>query len=281
MAKKGSITLPFFVLWLMALPGSAQMNIAGKPGLIYTPTARETADGTFTVGAHYNPYRYGFRSQLYSQRGQGNFSERILYANLTLLPRLDVNVTLVHLNGKRENLPRAERMIGDRQLDLKYLLLKEKKGQPSVAVIMSAPFSVQASLITYAVVATKNLDITDEIKTELSVGMGSPYFIFRDLDTNEQNFNIFSRFVLKKKSENLFGKDYLVGPFGGVSLNYRKQAGLMAEWDSKRLNVGGYATLWKRWTLQAGLLNFDQVTFGTSYTVPLNALPQSLRKKES
>ncbi|HEV7349182.1 YjbH domain-containing protein [Telluribacter sp.] len=249
------------------------MNISGKPGLIYIPTARETPDGTFTVGANYNPYRYGFRSTYY--KNQGNFSERILYANLTLLHRLEINVNLVHLNGP--GIPYIERMIGDRQLDIKYLLLKEKKLRPSIAVIMSSPFTVQASLITYALVATKQFQFNENIKFELTGGMGSPYFIFRD-DKSGLNYNVLADFKIIKRSEAIFSNDYLTGPFGGLSLNYQQKAGLMAEWDSQRVNVGGYATLFKRWTIQAGLLNFDQLTFGTSYTVPLNALPVRLRK---
>ncbi|WP_207507474.1 YjbH domain-containing protein [Telluribacter humicola] len=274
-AKRGSVILPFFVFWLMALNGYAQMNLSGKPGLMYIPTARETADGTFTVGYAYNPERYGLRSIRYRQQNGTLYSERVLYATLTLLPRLDINVNLLHLNGS--NIPLTERGIGDRQLDIRYLLLKEKEIRPSVAVIMSSPFTVDASMVTYALVATKHLKLTDDLQAEISAGMGSPYYIFRDENINN-NVDVFSKFKLRKKSEDIYNNGYLTGPFGGISVNYRKRVGLMAEWDSQRVNVGGYATLWKRWTIQAGLLNFDQVTFGTSYTVQLNALPRPLRK---
>ena len=54
----------------------------------------------------------------------------------------------------------------------------------------------------------------------------------------------------------------------------------MVEWDSQHLNVGAYALLFKHWTIQAGLLNGDQLTAGTSYSVPLLRLPKRLRKHE-
>ena len=80
------------------------------------------------------------------------------------------------------------------------------------------------------------------------------------------------------KSLLLAGAAVLWGPrpFAGAVLHLRQGTGLMAEWDSRQFNLGAFATLWKRWTLQAGLLDGRQLTFGTSYAVSLlSTKPQS------
>lgn len=245
-------------LWLGA--GSsllhAQVNVSGKPGLLYIPTARVPADGTFWAGATYAPQRYSFRMN-------GQFSETIYFVNLALLPRLELNINLLNMNG---NIPYGQRGIGDRQIDVKYAFLTEKKFRPSAAFILSAPFGIDNSLETIALVATKNLNLGKRFTAEVTAGMGSPYYVFRD-ERNLQNRDIFSGFSFRDKRERSYR--YLAGPFGGVALRYQKKAGLLAEWDSQHFNAGAYVTLFRHWTLQAGLLNGDQWTLGTSYAVSL------------
>lgn len=257
--RKGSYLLPFLLLFIGIFPASAQINLSGKPGLIYIPSAEETADGTFRLGYNYNPINH-------SLRYPGRNPERILYANLTLLKRLDVNFNFLQsISTKSRKLKQG---LGDRQLDLRYLLFKETKFRPSIAVVMSSPFTIDAAMLTHAVVATKKLKLTDDFGLDLTAGYGSPWFVFRDVK-NLENVSIFEGFKWQKKSEYKFNNGYLVGPFGGAVIHFRKKLGLMVEYDSKNINVGLYGLLFNRWTVQAGLLNADQVTVGTSYSFSL------------
>lgn len=242
----------------------AQVNISGKTGLIYIPSAELQQDGTFTMGYNYNPINYAIK---YNKRN----SESIYYANLVVFPRLEVNINLLQANGW---IPFKKRGIGDRQLDLKYVFLKEKTKWPSMAVIMSAPFGVDNSLLTYALVGTKHIPVTNAIEATVTIGLGSPYFIGRTRNAND----ILSDFAIKDKRDSSY--HYLSGPFGGVKFSVAKKAGVMLEWDSQHLNVGAYAVLFKRWTLQAGLLNGEQLTASTSYSVNLFQLPKRFRKHE-
>jgi hypothetical protein len=76
--------LPFLIL-LFTIPSFAQTNISGKTGLIYTPAARYSEDGNLAFGIHFFPGNYGF--------GTDNSNPgRVLYMNLTVLPRFDVNI---------------------------------------------------------------------------------------------------------------------------------------------------------------------------------------------
>lgn len=262
--KRGNVLFPLlFALWLV-LPAHGQTNISGKPGLIYIPSAQQTDDGTFQFGYHYNPIRYGFRS---NRRN----SEGIYFANLTILPRLEVNINLLRINNEQK---RGQKGIGDRQLDLKYLILKETPKRPSLALIISAPFGINNALSTNALVASKTFRLGTRLYTDITAGFGSPWYIQRD-ESEKSNYDIFySLEIIKKKN---LAYRYLSGPFGGFNLRLDKKAGIMAEWDSQHLNMGFYGTLFRRWTIQAAILNFDQITFGTSYAVNMLPLPRKFR----
>ncbi|MCK8493750.1 YjbH domain-containing protein [Spirosoma sp. RP8] len=246
----------------------AQVNVSGKLGLIYIPTAEVQEDGTFSAGYAYNPKNYAFR--FYKKN-----SESIAFVNLAFLPRFEVNINLLNPNGP---IPFMGKGIGDRQIDLKYVVLTEKAKRPSVAVILSAPFGIDNSLITNAVVATKHLTLTKSITAAVTVGVGSPYSIYRAEVKNSQNSDILSGFTLTDKRDKPYY--YLAGPIGGVKFDFAKKGGVMVEWDSQHLNVGAYALLFKHWTVQAGLLNGDQLTLGTSCAFNVLRLPKGLRKHE-
>lgn len=265
---KGRLVLPFLFLWAGLGVALGQVNISGKPGLLYIPTAVASEEGSLRLGASYNPVDYGLRRR-------GRNAERILFANLVILPRLEINLNFLQLIGT-EQYPVRE-ALGDRQLDLRYLLLKETAKRPSVAIVLSSPFTIDAALLTHVVVATKTFQLNGNVRALVTAGVGSPYFVYRDVK-NLQSYNIFEGYKWQKKSEYIHNNNYLVGPFGGVQVEFRKKAGLMAEFDSKHVNLGAYATLFGRWNVQAGLLNFDQVTLGTAYTFSLLKPANQLKK---
>ena len=268
-ATKGRLAvLPLLLVLVSVEVGCCQVNLSGKPGLIYVPSAAFTEDGLLTVGVNYNPAKYAL-----SETGKN--AERVLFANLTILPRLDIGVSLLKPLATTQH--PVIKDIGDRQLDVKYLLFKEKRFFPSVAVIMSSPFTIDASMLTHVVVGSKTVEWNGGWKTVLTAGVGSPYFVYRraSLYTNS---NIFSSFKWQKKSEYLHDNHYLVGLFGGLQLDFRRKAGFMLEYDSQHLNAGVYANLFKRWNVQAGLLNFDRVAFGTAYSFALLKPSKRLEK---
>jgi len=260
-------------LLLITLPllTTAQVNISGKPGLMYIPTARSLQDGDFLVGYSFNPIRYAVSgiNNPGSSTALNQNSENIFYGTLCVLPRLEMSVTLLRPNGY---LPLQARGIGDRQFDFKYLALTERANRPAIAVILSAPFGLNNSLITHALVATKNVRLNEKITAELTVGYGSPYYY--DKSGGGDKYDFFGGYELRDKRKNL--GQYLTGPFGGAAIRFSNKAGVMAEWDSRHLNIGGYATLFNRWTVQAGVINFDQIHVGTSYAVSLRKLTKRI-----
>lgn len=259
--------LLFWVMVWWYLPTFAQVNLSGKSGLMYTPSAVMTDDGFFRIGYNYNPIRYGLR-------GRNENPERILFANVTILPRLEVGVTLLQMIDTPTS--DVSEGIGDRGMDVRYQVLKETEKRPGLAVIMTVPFTIDGAMLTHVVVATKHFEIARDWKLEVSAGYGSPYFVYRQGSTTT-NYSFLSNFVWQKKSTWRYRNHYLEGPFGGLSLSFRQKAGLMAEYDSQHLNIGAYATFFKKWTVQAGWLNGDQFMFGTSFGVNLLKLPRKVK----
>jgi len=245
----------------------AQVNISGKPGIINTPSAVATDDGLFRIGYNFNPAKYSLRPTI-------GMSESIFFANITFLKRFELNANILRLIETKDK--KRKDGIGDRQLDVRYLILKEKKNRPSVAIILTNPFTIDGALLTHALVATKTLKIQTDLKLEMSLGYGSPYYLYRNVD-NYKNSSILNGFKWQKKSTNNYKNHYLQGPFGGAILHYRKIGGLMVEYD-EHLNIGMYVTVLKSWTIQAALLNGNRISFGSSYAIPL--LKSSRRLKQ-
>ncbi|MBB5286688.1 hypothetical protein HNQ92_004849 [Rhabdobacter roseus] len=264
--RRGGLILPFLLLFF-SIGAYAQMNISGKPGLIYIPSAWAAEESSFSFGYKYNPVHYAFRQNR-------RRSESIYHVNLAFLPRLEINLNLLRMNG---DLRVQDRGIGDRQLDIKYLLLKETSYRPALSIILSAPFGIDNSFSSNAIVASKTIPLLPSFYADVTVGYGSPYYILRE-ESEKTNFDIFSNLQLRKKKELRYR--YLSGPLAGLNVRYGKKGGLLVEWDSQHLNLGAYAMLWKRWTMQAALLNGDQVTFGTSYIIDLTPLPKRLRTSD-
>ncbi len=250
---------------------NAQMNLSGKSGLLYTPNATAYIDGSVVVGYNYNPINYSLR---YTHTNP----EQVIFANINLLPRLTITLSL--LQPVQTQKSKLKEGIGDRQVDISYLLLKEKEKFPSLAIIVSSPFMIETAMLTNVLVATKHFKLNSKLNVEANVGYGSPYILSRDGDfqLNLSNSNVFSNLKFQKKSDFKYNNGYLVGAFAGLKLSYQNKAGLMTEWDSQHLNVGVYATLWKKWTIQGGILNGDQFIFGSSFQIQLLKPKKSIAK---
>jgi hypothetical protein len=265
---KGSVALSFLLLF-NGFSSIAQVNNSGKPGLIFTPSALETEEGLFRFGYTYVPIDYALRAR-------NRNPERVVYANVTILKRLEITASLLKVISTKER--KVREAIGDRQLDLRYLILREKSNRPSLAVVLTTPFTIDGAMLTHALIATKNFRLSENLKLEGSVGYGSPYYLYRN-EGNLTSSSILSNYKWQKKSKDRYKNHYLEGPFGGAALHYRSIGGVMAEYDSQNINIGAYAKLFKAWTIQAGLLNFDQVTVGTSVAVSLLKPSRRLKKQ--
>jgi hypothetical protein len=239
----------------------SQRNLSGKPGYLNVPSAAATEDGLLCIGYNYNP-------KYYALRFGGNTSEQILFANLALLPKLDVTFALLQARENGERM--KSQALGDRFFDIRWRVIDERKYFPAVALVSTNPFTIDAAMVTQTIVATKHINLKKHFSIELTLGYGSDYYPSRDV-LNKNNKNIFQSFYLQKKSEDKFENDgYLVGTIGGFKLGYKNRMGLMGEWDGIKWNSGAYVQLFKHLNLQTGLINGDQWMFGASIQGNLN-----------
>jgi hypothetical protein len=183
------------------------------------------------------------------------------------LPRLQVSFLL--LQQRKDGKRKTRDGIGDRQLDIRYQILKEGKYKPALALILSSPFTIDAALQTHVLVATKTLKLTD-FSISPTLGIGSPYYLYRP-EKNLNNGDVFSSFTWQKKSEDRYKNNYLTGVFGGVKCSYQDKISLLAEWDGQKMNTGIAAKFFKKLETQVCVLNFDKLYVGASYTVNLKA----------
>ncbi|MCR9063520.1 MAG: YjbH domain-containing protein [Cytophagales bacterium] len=236
---------------LFLLTSFGQRNLSGKSGLMYIPDASSGTDGLLSSGYLFNPINYSLR------RSKRN-SERVLFANLSLMPRLEITFLLLHplVNGR----PKKRYGIGDRQLDIRYQLFYEKEYMPAVIIGFSSPFTTDAAIESNMVVATKSFK-RNRLDFSGTLGFGSPYYLYRN-EKNLNNSNVLSNFSLQKKSNDLYGNEYLVGLFGGVKVAYKERIHLMIEWDGQKFNSGLHVRFFKKFHIQGGVLNFDQYMFG-------------------
>lgn len=239
--------------------GHAQLNLSGKPGLLNIPTARETQDGELHVGYFYNPVEYAAK-----YNGRFIYPESVYSINVTILPRLDLNLSL--LNPIYKGSYRIEG-IGDRQIEFKYQVLKETEKLPALALYLSAPFGRDVSIATNVLVATKNFKLNEQLSLEASAGYASPWYVYRRMENAKDSASVFAGFKIGNKNDGV--NPHLAGPIAGAKLSYKNQVGVMAEWDSQRINTGVYATFFKCWTVQAGLIGLNAFTAGTSFRAQL------------
>lgn len=254
---RGGFWLPFVFFFWANLAGFGQVNISGKKGLMFIPSAEPMPDGTFQLQAAYLP-----SSQSFFLRDR--YSNTNYNASLQVLPRVGVQFLINRVNAPTSQVRQG---LGDRQVDFTLLLVKETNVLPYVSVIATFPFAIFPPMSMGAIVATKNISAGD-LGIQTTVGWDSPWVMYRDED-NSNNARFFSSFTIRKKEKGERGGQFLYGPFAGLKVGYRQRAGFMAEWTGQQFHVGAYATVAKRLTLQGGRLSAGAWMASIAYQTPL------------
>lgn len=208
----------------------------GVSGLLNIPSADMQEDGTFMAGGNYLPQEmlpqeWGYNS--------GNY-----FVNLTFLPFMEVayrcTLLKVESTGKWNQ---------DRSVSLRLRPLKEGKWWPSV------------------VIGSNDLLTTGELNPFLDSGgnryfssvyaVGTKHFGFYGHDIG---VTVGGHVPFRSRSENK-------GVFGGVSYRpaFLKPLEVMAEYDSKAVNMGVSARLFDHFSLYAYCYDFKTVAGGIRY----------------
>jgi len=260
-------TTGFLFLFLLSLNGYTQNNFLGKPGYMTIPTA-DWKDGRelgFSYG--YIPKEYSYDIFIFDEPAQVNvYSVRVALASF-----MEVNFGAFYRPDLRDEIG-----VGDRQLDFRFRLMREKEYWPSIVLGWSPPGSRAPFMSHDYLVATKNFN-SNFGKFQVSLGYGSPYVLTRDGDDDNEFWKSL-RFI---KKEEFYNNHYLTGVYGGVSYEPLSFLGASVEYNTSTINAGVYAKLWdEHIMLQAYTFEGKEIAFNVNLQFSLNFLPRSLRRYE-
>lgn len=258
--KKFICFVTFLLLYGVTFTVSAQVNVVGKPGQVLTPSAEW--DTLRQVGFTFGMLPESYSINNFMRRHEG--PEHIYGLRLPLTGFLEVSI-----NFTRK--PEIDRIgVGDRHIDLRFRLLKERKILPSVVLVLTPPEGQSTYLSQDLLVLTKNIPLGDAGTLRASGGYSSPYF-YRTSETRSGD----PKGITRKA---VLGNDYLSGFFGSLQWQPWEFLGLMVEHDSQKINTGVFVRWKERLYFQANLIDNRELGFTTSVHFPLDFAPFELRR---
>jgi len=255
----------FILFFALSIAVEAQINFLGKPGLIMTPGTDWVEEEQLGVTYAVIPWEYALFRNTSKNNTTHFYSVRAGFTSF-----MEVNFSIAYRPDLADKIG-----VGDRQLDFRFKLLKEKRYQPAIVLGLSVPGSTSPVMHHDYLVVSKNFD-TGFGNLKTNIGYGSPYVIRKA--PGEANF--FQSLVLDKKED--LGLNYLSGFFGGLRYMPVSFGGLMIEYDTRTWNMGAFVKIWDRFYAQ--VFNYEASSswgFNFSAQFPLDLKPKSLRDARS
>lgn len=182
-------------------------TIYGVTGLIKIPNAYIVDTGKCTTGIAYYKDYYGKNDELYKQW--------TINANIGFHSRFELGVRLALYPDLKGDSPIYDFNI-DRTISGKFILFKEKRAFPQIAIGIQDIIGTRFHNSTY-LVASKMIEVKKSFSFLLNLGYGSKLndWIFKDAANH--------RFI---------------GVFGGTEIGFKKRIYLRAEYDARDINSG-------------------------------------------
>lgn len=231
--------LVFLLLVILSIGAQAQYSI-GMSGLLNMGNAEMNETGTFMGGGNFIPQEM--------TNGRFDYNTANYFVSITFFSFLEASYSCMlfkaELYGQEAKLNQQ-----DRSFSLKIRPLKEGKYHPAIAIGTNDPFS-EASGENYLSkvygMATKTFDLGRGNRIAATAGYYYP---------------------LKQKAM-LRTHD---GICGGISYTpgFCQELKVMAEYDSKRFNIGAAVRLWKHLSVHAFTSDFNCIAGGVRYECTL------------
>ena len=256
--RKKGIAVVWICLLLGALPCKAQMT-CGVTGLLHMPSADMQRDGTLMIGGNFLD-KHNLPSQWWWGHDTFNY-----FLNVTFLDRLELAYVCTLVKGKPENSFWPEVTWGkfvnqDRHFAARFQVFKEGewwKHMPAVVLGVSDPTT--GGSFEYTSLAVE--------------GAGNGYFnrmylaMTKHFDVRVGELGVHAAWLYNRRT------DYpLNGPAVGVNFKpaFHKELNLIAEYDSKTVNVGFTYSMWSdHFNLLFELQDGKYVSAGLVYKVNL------------
>ena len=246
-----------FAFWI-CLPALlyAQYNVLGKPGYILAPSASEIKE-SLSLGITYMPENIVFRGERASPEG-----EHVYHAGVSLTDFFQVNLNITYAIRQPRN------GIGDRHIDFRIQLLKERKNFPALVLIAVPPGASTNFLAHNALIAGKQFagDLV-----EVSAGYGLPYNIGgRAVTVASSPLEIYDK---REK-----GYWYLIGGFAGVAVKPAEWLRVSADITNRGPAAGVGLNLKKILFGQVTWLGGNRFGYCFKTNIRLDREPPELRK---
>lgn len=245
----------------------AQVNFLGKPGYMTSPSASWNEEKRLGLS-------FGYIPRVYSKDINPGANTPILLNTLNfynvragLTRFMEVNFTVTYRPSLRDRIG-----IGDRQVDFRFRLKEENKYWPSIVLAITPPGSNAPFMSQDYLVLTKNIALKSWM-LQFTAGYGSPYMIKKNRTGDGPKYSF-------AKKDSFFGVDYLVGPFGGMSVKPLDWAGLMVEYNTNTINAGVFVDIQDWLSVNAYTFEGKKLAFNIAMQFSLDFKPKELRAYE-
>jgi len=193
---------------------AAGISLAGTSGLINIPTAEVITDQKITLGL-------GVVNRNSAYLATGTCDNFPFYIVIGYLPRLEFSAGVTFVPGQKSY--DGTNTYKDGVISLQYLLLKEKKFSPALAIGARDIYSF-ILLNTSFIVTSKTIFQRTNTRVKIHLGYGS--------DIIDHHLG-----VPQKDREFPVGHT-IVGMFSGFEIKWRESMTYMLEYDSQKMNTG-------------------------------------------
>lgn len=223
-----------FIVFMLVWSSYAQPT-SGTTGLLNIPTANMQPDGTFMFGGNYLPEKITPERFSYNT---GNY-----YINITFLPFWEVNYRLSLLQTRSTGRYNQQ----DRSFAIRGRLLRERKYIPALVVGGNDVYTSTSGN------GNQNFGVLYTVST-------------KNFKFKECNFSATLGYYF-----DAFQKNQDTGIFGGISFSpdFFKPLTLIAEHDTKAINIGASLFLFNHLYIQAFAYNMNYFCGGVQYKVYL------------
>jgi hypothetical protein len=221
------------------------ISLAGTSGLINIPTAEVISDQQVTIGLGYVN-----RHSAYLENGScDNYPFSIV---IGYLPRLEFSAGVNFVPGRKSY--DGTKTYKDGVVSLQYLMLKERKHLPALAIGARDIYSF-ILLNTTFIVASKTILQKTKTGLRFHLGYGS--------DIIDHHLGV------PKQDRNYPVGHTIVGLFGGLEINWSGKIIYMLEYDTRRINAGLRFNLIPHLGFDVCLLSMRDLSAGLNFSFNL------------
>lgn len=233
----------YVIIFFCIISSAGAQQSLGNSGLLNTPSADFNPDGTFSLGINYLPTKI---TPDYFDYPTANY-----YLNLTYFSFLELTfrMTLMKIESNKNKYSNQ-----DRAMSVRLKLINESKFIP--AVVVGADDFLTSDFIS----------VIDNNDTNKNQYFGSLYVVTtKNFNLHDHNIGLTLGYAIPAK------RTHNDGVLAGIRFNpsFYRPLSIITEYDTKHVNLGVSALLFKHLNIHCYAINFKDFSAGISYRIQL------------